>query len=334
MAAPASLAQRFGGHAPSKAQFGSASGTEAAAGIAGVELTAHALASRLPDLMVEAKRVANTVAHGIHGRRRAGPGETFWQFRQVQPGDPVTSIDWRRSASSDHLYLREREWEAAHTVWLWPDLSPSMDFQSHLARTPKGERALVLMLAMAELLIGGGERIGMLGALPPTGSRNAVEKLAQAVLRVKPTAAARESLPPALTLSRFNGVLLFGDFLDPVDEITARVKAIAAAGVSGHIVQILDPAEETLPYDGRVEFIASEGGDRVLANRTETLRGGYAARIAAHKAALTDLARRLEWTHTVHHTDRPAEETLLALHNRLSDSAGRIGTADTLGRGV
>jgi uncharacterized protein (DUF58 family) len=281
------------------------------------------LASRLPDLMVEAKRVANTVAHGIHGRRRAGPGETFWQFRQVQPGDPVTAIDWRRSASSDHLYLREREWEAAHTVWLWPDLSPSMDFQSHLARTPKGDRALVLMLAMSELLIGGGERIGLLGAMPPTGSRNAVEKVAQAVLRIKPTEAARASLPPALTLSRFNGLLLFGDFLDPIDEITERLRAIAASGVSGHVVQILDPAEETLPYDGRVEFIAQEGGDRLLANRTETMREGYTRRITAHKAALTDLTRRLEWTHTVHHTDRPAEETLLALHTRLAGSAGK-----------
>ena len=294
-------------------------------GTQAVESTAHALASRLPDLMVEAKRVANTVAHGIHGRRRAGPGETFWQFRQVQPGDPVTSIDWRRSASSDHLFLREREWEAAHTVWLWPDLSPSMDFQSHLARTPKGDRAVVLMLAMAELLIGGGERIAMMGAMPPIGSRNGVEKLAQAVLRVKPTAQARESLPPALTLSRFNGVLLFGDFLDPIDEIAARLKAIAAAGVTGHVVQILDPAEETLPYDGRVEFIASEGGDRILANRTETMRAGFSARIKAHKAALSDLTRRLEWTHTVHHTDRPAEEILLALHTRLSGAAGKYG---------
>ena len=324
MAAPATLAQRFGLPIRPATIAGAA---EAGGGLVSVENAAHALASRLPDLMVEAKRVANTVAHGIHGRRRAGPGETFWQFRQVQPGDPVTAIDWRRSASSDHLYLREREWEAAHTVWLWPDLSPSMDFRSHLARLAKGDRGLVLMLAMAELLIGGGERIGMMGAMQPTGSRNAVEKLAQAVLRVKAAKQARDSLPPALTLSRFNGRLLFGDFLDPIDDIAERLQAIAASGVTGHVVQILDPAEETLPYDGRVEFIASEGGDRILANRTETMREGYAARIKAHKAALTDITRRLEWSHTVHHTDRPAEETLLALHTRLSGAPGKFTSA-------
>lgn len=326
MASPAAIAERLGFPLGRHADTGTlVDGARAAdGGMPQIELTAHALASRLPDLMVEAKRVANTVAHGIHGRRRAGPGETFWQFRQMQPGDPVGGIDWRRSASSDHMFLREREWEAAHTVWLWADLSPSMDFRSHLARLAKGERGLVLMLAIAELLIGGGERVGLMGAMTPTGSRNAVDKLAQAVLRVKATEEARASLPPALTLSRFNGLILFGDFLDPIDEIAARLKAIAASGVSGHLVQILDPAEETLPYDGRVEFIAPEGADRVLANRTETMREGYVARMRAHKAALADLTQRLEWSHTVHHTNRPAEELLLALHTRLSGVMGKF----------
>src|SRR5918911_4159971 len=111
-----------------------------------LEPEAHAIADRLPELLIEAIRVSNTVAHGIHGRRRAGPGETFWQFRQFQGSDASTLIDWRRSASSDHLYVREREWEAAHTVWLWPDLSPSMNFASHLATVTKRDRALVLML--------------------------------------------------------------------------------------------------------------------------------------------------------------------------------------------
>ena len=104
------------------------------------EMDAHQLADRLPDLLIEAKRIAATVSHGIHGRRRAGSGETFWQFRQLQANDDAQLIDWRRSASSDHLYVREREWEAAHTMWLWPDLSPSMAFRSHIA--PISKKAL------------------------------------------------------------------------------------------------------------------------------------------------------------------------------------------------
>ena len=69
---------------------------------------------------------------------------------------PSTAIDWRRSASSDHVYVREREWEAAHTLWLWPDLSESMDFKSPLSVTSKRDRAIVLTLALADLLVRGG----------------------------------------------------------------------------------------------------------------------------------------------------------------------------------
>src|SRR5690606_24941856 len=140
---------------------------QANTGVFALEREAHGLAEHLPDLLIEADRIAQTVAHGIHGRRRAGPGETFWQFRTYEPQDSAQLIDWRRSASSDHLYVREREWEAAHTLWLWPDLSPSMNFQSHLATTTKQDRAVVLMLALTELLVRGGERVGLLGITPP-----------------------------------------------------------------------------------------------------------------------------------------------------------------------
>jgi len=285
-----------------------------------LEGEAHGLADRLPDLLVEAMRVSITVAHGIHGRRRPGPGETFWQFRQFQSGDTAAQIDWRRSASSDHLYVREREWEAAHTLWLWPDLSPSMSFRSELAPTSKADRALVLMLAAAELLVRGGERVALLGLSRPTASRKASTKLAEAIAENAGSPALESSLPPDERLSRFSGVLLFSDFLDPIASISERVTHLASNGVAGHMVQVLDPAEETLPYQGRTEFLGMEGGERWLADRVETLRPGYQARLKAHRAELEAMAARLGWSFLVHHTDRPAAEPLLTLIMRLQNS--------------
>src|SRR5690349_4812678 len=113
--------------------------------------TALELAARLPELLVAAKRIAANVMLGVHGRRNPGPGETFWQFRNYGSGEPIRQIDWRRSARDDHLYVREREWEASQTVWLWADLSASMDFHSHLSPTTKLFRSVVLMLALADL---------------------------------------------------------------------------------------------------------------------------------------------------------------------------------------
>jgi uncharacterized protein (DUF58 family) len=287
-----------------------------------LEREAHGLADRLPDLLIEADRIATTVAHGIHGRRRAGPGETFWQFRQFQTNDAAQLIDWRRSASSDHLYVREREWEAAHTVWLWPDLSPSMDFRSHLAPMTKRERALVLMLAAGELLVRGGERIGLLGLTQPTTSRRATTRMAEAIATHAASPDVTRSLPPKARLSRFSGALLFSDFLDPIEAVRERIEELASGGVTGHIVQVLDPAEETLPYEGRTEFLAPEGDEHWIADRVESLRADYQARLAAHRAGLVELTRRLGWSFLLHHTDRPASEPLLTLIMRLHGAAG------------
>ncbi|MBK5198026.1 MAG: DUF58 domain-containing protein [Methyloceanibacter sp.] len=267
----------------------------------------------MPALLIEAQRVAHTVTHGSHGRRRAGPGETFWQFRHYDQNDSLTGVDWRRSASSDHLFVREREWEAAHTVWLWVDLSPSMHFRSSLSKTSKESRSVVLALALTELLARGGERVGLLGGRPFRG-RNAGRRVAEVLMRETADA----SLPPAAKLSRFSECLLFSDFLEPVAETAARLQEIAAQGVRGHLVEVLDPAEETLPYAGRTEFAASEGGDRVIAGRAEALRERYQERMKQHRKDLAEVTRRLGWSFLLHHTDRPAEEAVLAIHNRLA----------------
>src|ERR1700674_1783998 len=159
--------------------------SEASAGSVDAETTrrattrARSLTAAMPRLILEARRVAATVIHGMHGRRRAGPGENFWQYRRFVSGEPAARIDWRRSARDDNLYVREQEWEAAHTIWIWPDRSPSMAFKSKLAECTKLDRALVMALALVDVLVHGGERVGVPGLTRPTGARNAVEKISQ-----------------------------------------------------------------------------------------------------------------------------------------------------------
>lgn len=304
-----------------RASHGSGGTAHDRRGVMTLEREAVSLVDRMPGLLMEADRIAATVAHGIHGRRRAGPGETFWQFRQYQQGEGAHLVDWRRSASSDHLFVREREWEAAHTLYLWPNMSPSMDFKSHLSATTKADRALVLMLGSAELLVRGGERVALLGLTQPTASRRATQKLAEAIVMNVSTHAA-QSEPPVTRLTRFSTVLLFSDFLDPIDKVRETIESMGAAGATGHLVQVLDPAEETLPYSGRTEFLSPDGSQRWIADRAESLRERYRARLLAHRNAIQEIAHRLGWSFLVHHTDRPASEPLLSLLMRLQGSHG------------
>jgi uncharacterized protein (DUF58 family) len=273
----------------------------------------HGLTDRLPELLLEAIRVSTTVTHGVHGRRRAGSGETFWQFRQFETGDAAQQIDWRRSAATDHLFIREKEWEAAHTVWLWPDISKSMGFKSHLSTNLKRDRALVLMFATAELLVRSGERVAFMGLTQPSASRKVTTRIAEMLAaNVKLPEFAR-STPPPQRMARFASTIWFSDFLDPIETIAPRIEELAHQDVRGHLVQILDPAEETLPYDGRTEFIGIEGSERWLAERAESLRDRYRERLLAHREQVASLCRRLGWSFMLHHTDRPPAEIMLQL---------------------
>lgn len=278
---------------------------------------AETLAGHFPALLLAAERIAASVAAGVHGRRRAGSGEQFWQFRRYQAGDPVSRIDWRASARSPHALIREREWEAAQTALLWLDRSPSLDWASSPKLTHKSERAELLLLALADLLLRGGERVGLLGSTtPPTSGRGLLGRIA-AQMQQLPHG---PSLPPLQTYPRSARIVLFGDFLDPIPELTQRFKAIFAQGLEGHLVQILDPAEEALPYKGRVSFEGMEGEGNYLAPRAEKLRTAYTARLAEHRAELAALAGRLGWTLSHHRTDHRPELALMQLHQHLSDA--------------
>jgi uncharacterized protein (DUF58 family) len=283
----------------------------------GLQPESESLAGRLPPLMIEAERVAATLAPGIHGRRRTGNGESFWEFRRHRNEDPAQSIDWRQSAKTQNLFVREREWEAAESVWLWRDASQSMSYRSRWATCSKVERATLLMLALASLLVRGGERVASLNdAGPATHGRLGYNRVARSLTRALPTSA--ESLPPRLPLPRFSQIVLAGDWLGDLDETSTLLGHYSARGVRGHLIQVLDPAEEDLPFDGRTEFKDMESTATFVAGRAEHLRAAYRRKMAEQKEVIAGLCRRRNWTFATHRTDRPAQTALLALYSAMT----------------
>jgi uncharacterized protein (DUF58 family) len=298
---------------------------EATAPVAARDALARARlrASLVPDLLVEARRVVNTVIAGWHGRRKRGIGENFWQFRPYVDGDAIARIDWRRSARDDHTYIRDREWEAAHTVWLWADPSPSMLFMSAQAQVSKESRALVLILALAELLSRSGERIAWPGLTDPFTARNGAERLASHLIHA-PILPARPELRP---IRRFSDIVIAGDFLDPVEETMATLDPLTRRGVRAHLIEVADPAEEAFPYAGRTEFRDPETGEKLTAGRAETVAGDYRNAYVARREQLARWCLRQGWSYTVNHTDRLASEALVKVHMSMTASVGYGGHA-------
>jgi uncharacterized protein (DUF58 family) len=289
-----------------------------------LEHDAESAATTLPGLLIAARRVAANLNLGSHGRRRPGLGESFWQFRSFSPDDSPQAIDWRQSAKSDAMYVREREWAAAQSAILWCDPSPSMRYRSNRGLPFKSERAATLTAAAAILLIEGGERVIRLSAegQPVRGASTGRLALMQMIEGLAGELSAAPKATPARfswPLPRHGAALLVGDFLQPLAALAESLRPFADQRIDVHMLQVLDPAEESLPFSGRIRFEGFENEGAVTIDRTEDVRAEFGARMAAHRDGLKALALARGWSLTIHHTDQPASAALVTLHRLMAE---------------
>lgn len=278
---------------------------------------ADRLASGYPALLADADRVAALVAAGVHGRRRAGQGESFWQYRPYDVSDPANRIDWRRSGRGDAVFVRDNEWEAANSVYLWRDGGPGMAWRSSKTLPTKRDRATVLSLALASLLMRGGERCAVIGESDrPRSGRVGYEQLAMRLVRSDGHEDHLSGKIPAHAK-----LLLSSDFLTDPTAWPTKLAALAARPASGVILHVIDPAEEFFPFKGRVEFQTPGGWIKPhLLGRAERAKEDYHRRFAAHCEWVETSARHLGFTVIRHRTDQPAGPALTALYQAFEGS--------------
>jgi uncharacterized protein (DUF58 family) len=294
----------------------SAPSPEASARPAGLRRQAEALASALPPLMAEARHLAATVQLGQHGRRRSGMGDEFWQYRAAHAGDGARAIDWRRSGRADQQFVREKEWQAAQSVHLWVDDARSMEFSGDPKRQAKADRARLLALALAVLLIRAGERVGLADpTAPPRSGEVQLLRLAQALTR--PAGEADFGAPEARAILPGSRAVFISDFMADPAAVEAALGHAADRGVRGVLLQVLDPVEEAFPFDGRTIFESMGGTVAHETRKAGDLRGRYLDRLAERKARLQALAGQAGWLFTTHHTGDPAQGALLWLYAAL-----------------
>lgn len=278
---------------------------------------AEALGQTLPHLLAAAEHLAASVTLGEHGRRRPGMGDDFWQYRSARAGDALRLIDWRRSARSDQAFVQEREWQAAQSVVFWVDPAQSMDFAGG-TRPPKSDRARLLALALAVLLLRAGEQVGLAGhPQPPRAGKGQMLRLVEAL--AADLAAPAQDYAAALPLDfvRQGRAVFISDFLGDLSGLERSLAQAAASGVKGLLLQVLDPDEEAFPFDGRTVFVSMGGS---LAHETKSagdLRALYLARLAERKARLAELAQAAGWVYADHHTGLPATTALLWAYRAL-----------------
>ncbi|MDO6588858.1 DUF58 domain-containing protein [Loktanella sp. D2R18] len=279
---------------------------------------AQTLSAPLPALLAEAEHLATTVLLGDHGRRRAGVGDAFWQYRPAQPSDAARSIDWRRSARSDANFVQDKEWQIAQSILLWIDQSASMQF--HSGDLPsKGARARLLGLATAILLIRGGERVGLTGLrLRPRRGETQISQMAQILSEQSDVDYGAPETQGMLPHSR---ALFISDFMGDIAPVEEALMRAADRGVGGALLQVLDPQEEEFPFDGRTVFTSMTGALEHETMKAGDLKARYLDRLAERKDRLAMLARTTGWQFSTHHTGQSATAALLWLYGALERQA-------------
>ncbi len=281
---------------------------------------AETLAAGFPDLLAHAQQLAATMSLGNHGRRRHGPGDEFWQYRAAVAGDHMRDIDWRRSARSDQQFVRQMEWQNLQSVHLWIDSAAAMDYASSAKLETKAARARLLGLATAILLAKAGESFGLMqDPEPPRHGQGQITKIAVRLAAMQ--SADEYGLPPQKHMAQGNRALFISDFLGDWDALVEALSRAADQKVEGCLLQILDPAEEDFPFDGRTIFQSMQGGVQFETRRARALRDDYLARLAERKAQLADLAARTGWQYSCHHTNEPAQAALMWIFNALAGPA-------------
>ena len=281
-----------------------------------IRQSADGLAQGFTELLAEARQLAANISLGAHGRRRAGVGEEFWQYRAAVDTDAVRDIDWRRSARSDTHFVRQHEWQNTQSVYIWSDRGASMAFRSDETLPMKMERANVLGLALGILLAKAGEKVGLMDMPDPARQGiGHVDTLASALVH---THLDHDfCVPPKKEMKQGQKAVFLSDFLGGWDEIFENLSHAAHQNVDGYILQVLDPVEEMFPFKGRTVLLSMNNQHKFETMRAQSLREEYQEKLMERKAALQQLSKRTGWRYTSHVTNAPATPQLLWLYQAI-----------------
>ena len=277
--------------------------------------------ARVKDLPLIAKTVADGFLHGIQQSHQRGIGVEFSQYRQYEPGDPLSRIDWKLFARSDRYFVREAQRESEIIMWFVLDMSASMQQVSE-ASPPgwsKFEYAQHLIATLAYIGQKQGDNVGFIALggdqqklLPPGSGEPHWHRLLKMLVNLKSTGTFPDSVLIKSAIDRLQKnslVFIISDFYQLYEELDEFVNQVAAGHNEVVALQLQCEDELSFPYKGAIRFEDLETREQVLVSASSARDIWLKALKKHHKKLLKFMRQRQVSLRTID-IDRPMDQAL------------------------
>jgi uncharacterized protein (DUF58 family) len=284
---------------------------------------------RLDKLVLGSRWTAEGGRAGRHSSLLKGASVEFRDHRDYVQGDSLRHLDWKVFGRSERYYIKQFQEETSLRVHLVIDASASMAFK-HSGRITKFEFARELAAAAGYLAHHQQDSVGLViyddqvrRWLPTKGGSRHIRHFLESLASHQPgghtdTGKALESL--AEGMARRGLVLMMSDLLDDPEAVFRALAHFRRRGHDVILVQVLDPAELDLPFDGVSDFIDMETGERLEADAA-LVRRSYREAINAAIESYRSRCGSLRVDFRIATTDRTPSDFL----NELLADRKRLG---------
>lgn len=272
-------------------------------------------ASLLPSLLADSSLLLKSIIVGLHSTRFAGKGENFWQFKEYSQGESINNIDWRKSASSKKILIRQNEEELAKTIYFFYDKSLSMNYQSDRTLHNKLFYSALLTLTLCKLFSKNKEKIYIFNDLnKPINCSNNISNFDKNFLKNTK----RHALPDISYFKDQSICIFFSDFLYDSNKLKEIIIKFKNKSVLGHLVQVLDPAEENFTLNDNSMLQDMETNETLLLNYGDNFLSAYKKNLSNLQKDLKTICTNSGWKYSKFCTDQDASKFLINLIKTIS----------------
>ena len=272
------------------------------------------------DLELRARVVIEGLWSGLHRSPYEGFSVEFTEYRQYAPGDDLRYLDWKVLARSNREYIKKFEDETNLRCLIVADTSRSMSFAS--SEVSKMAYARTLAATFAYFLLQQRDIVGLglyddgiQSFVPPRwkpGHFKRMLALLEGKAEGKETNLAK-TLEQIATLNRKRSlIIILSDFLSPVSDWEKQMAQLVAIGHDVRVVQILDPAEQSLDFGKAALWEDLETGKTLYIDPPEAA-AAYKAHFSEHQSILKYALEQYGVRYQISRTDNPLDFALLEL---------------------